>query len=217
MSIIPFEKILGKLDKPITGILHCGGYIGDDKDTYDSFGISNVLYVEPVPYLFGLLKEKVGAKNCIQAAVSDKEGEAKFYLGASFDRSNLGCSSLLKMSKLKELHPIEDCGTITVKTTTINKILENRPDINFINIDVQGSEFAAIRGSDLVLSQIDGILTEFSIEPLYEGSCVINDLLWIFDVAGFKESIREYATDYWGDSLFVRKPPFKQTGNIKRI
>ena len=205
MSVIPFQQILDKI-LYTKGILHLGGYNGDDKSEYDRYGISNVLYVEPNPILFEKLEKKVGRENCVQMAVCHKDDlEVDFNLYYSKDRSNLGCSSLFKWSGLKQNQHIEECGIIKVKTIKIDTLLRDRLDIDFINMDIQGAELHALYGAKKVLPQINCILTEFSIQKDYQDACLLYELDDFLLPKGFQRVITEFATKSWGDCVFIRK------------
>lgn len=204
--IFDFKRCIDIVGIP-TGILHCGAYNGDDVPTYTKHGISNVLYVEPNPILFKDLERVVGTENCVQAAVFHTDNLDMFFnLYYSKDRTNLGCSSLLEWSSLQENQYLEEIGDISVQTITINTLLKNRPEITFLNMDIQGCEVIALHRADKVLDQINAILTEFTLKPQYINGCTLSDLDNFLLPKGFTRVITEFADDActWGDTFYVR-------------
>lgn len=188
------------------GILQLGAYDGEEKKYWDEWGCTNVIYVEPNPTLYQRLVKNVGIQNALNIAIFDKDNiDLEFTLCYSKDRTNLGASSLLKPKNILVEHPaLEIIRTISVKTSTIDKILENRLEIDFLAMDIQGSELLALAGAIKSLYRFKCILTEFSIKSLYENDCSLDELDNFLTKFGFKRIITEFATDIWGDAFYIK-------------
>lgn len=210
--LIDFQEILKVLPNKPKSILHAGAHLCEEKEIYDKAGIPYVFWVECNPELFKEVVKKVTIQNCTNYAVAAKEGlELDFHRVYSLDRTNRGCSSLLKPTSIMNSPYLEQIDTIKVKTTTIDKLnLDNGP-FDFLVMDIQGAEKEALKGAILTLQNpnLRGILLEFTKKSMYEGDCLLDELDNFLLQYSFKRVITKYATDDtetgWGDSLFIRK------------
>lgn len=211
--LIPFKTILETINFTPKGVIHVGACLGEDLDMYLAHGIDNLVFIEGNPVLIPRLKLKVGSSYpVIQALLSDKTGETvDFFLHYSYDRSNMGCSSLFEMSEqFKKSHPaIQKVGSIKVKTKTLDLALkEGNIDSNrydFISMDVEGAELKVLHGAKETLKTTKAFLTEFSDSQRYTGQCVLKDLDEYLSDFGFKRVLTEYfdGKDY-GDTLYLK-------------
>lgn len=116
-----------------------------------------VFAFEPDPKNFSILKKNIeinGYQNVtlIQCAVSDTTGKIKLYL-----------SNDTKLNTVYKLDESKKC--IEVETIKIDDFLKDyHREINFIKIDIEGSETAAFRGMSLLLQKNKDIkiATEFN-------------------------------------------------------
>lgn len=204
--LISLNQIKKFIKEPPKGILQCGAYNGQGQDEWNQWGCANVLYVEPNPVLFEQLEKRVGSENCRKFAVCDKDGlDLDFHLCYSRDLTNLGASSLFEPTEILKKHSaLRKTGVITVRTTTIDKLLESRPEIDTLVLDIEGAELLALQGAEKVLPQIKNILLEFTTETRFDGDCTLAQLDHFLLPKGFKRVITEFATEVWGDALFIR-------------
>lgn len=188
-------------------ILHIGAHLGEDKAIYDSYGYSKVFYVEPNPELFPTLKQVVGEQNCLNMAVADKAGSSPFHLVYSKDRTNKGCSSLLKPTEILDNPYLEFIKTINVETITLDFINEIYGPFNFLVMDIQGAELLALQGGVQCLknNQFRGIILEFTLTSLYESDCKSHELNAFLKKYGYAPVRMEFANEAntWGDILYV--------------
>lgn len=76
--------------------------------------------------------------------------------------------------------------------------------IDFLWLDMQGSEFQMLKASPEILKTVQVIQTEVSRKPFYEGTIVLDEGKAWLESQGF---MAIYVTpDEHGDALFVRKP-----------
>lgn len=200
-------NVVSEYVKSPLSILHIGAHLGEDKKEYDNWGYTNVFYVEPNPELFPVLKQVVGEKNCLNMAVSDKVGSSPFHLVYSKDRTNKGCSSLLKPTEILDNPYLEFIKTINVETITIDFINEIYGPFNFLTMDIQGAELLALQGGVQCLKnkQFEGIILEFTLTSLYESDCKSHELKSFLGKYGYKPVKMEFANEAntWGDILYV--------------
>ncbi len=97
---------------------------------------------EPAPENYDLLTRNIrlnGYANIVAVpkAVSDREGQATFYLHDDSVAHSLHAETFAKSS-----------GTITVEMTSLDRFLEREgwPPIHLVKLDVEGTEAAALRG-----------------------------------------------------------------------
>ena len=137
-----------KLIKKGNIVLDIGTYIGLHTLTFAKLvgNQGKVISFEPVPNNFALLKKNVeinGYTNVIlvNKAVSNKNGNEKLYLS----NHNPGDNRLGNFGK-------EFDKSIEVETIRIDDYLENS-DVDFIKMDIQGSEPFAIEGMSILLQK----------------------------------------------------------------
>jgi FkbM family methyltransferase len=207
------KEIIKKYNVNITGIIHLGGCKGEELFSYYKNDINNVLLVEANPDLIKFLKIKKFFYNTFTKMKIDLEN----FAATDSDNdiltlnvtNNIQSSSILKLHKHSILHPeVKVIKEIKVKSYTINSLFQQDYDIknfNFMNLDIQGAELLALKGSDKILQNIKAIYTEINYDEVYKDCALINDLDEYLKKFNFK---RVYTTtpesDYWGDALYLR-------------
>lgn len=206
--LIPFQEILAILPQKPEYILHIGAHLAEELPIYQRAGISDVFWVEPNPELFDKVKEKVGGSNCIRLAVSDQINHiVDFHRVYSKDKTNMGCSSILKPTKMLDNPHLKQIDTIQVRTTTVDMINEFFGPFDFCSIDIQGAEMLALKGAKSALEEsLRGLLIEFTTVSFYENDCKLQELDEYLQQFGFERKITSFATDEqnWGDALWVK-------------
>jgi FkbM family methyltransferase len=213
VSADPNEYIRGIVKKllpenPI--ILEAGAYNGGDVIKSAQMWSKGTIYAfEPMPNLFEQLKAKT--KNfhnvhCYQIALSDATGTAKFYVSSgSSDMS----SSLLKPKDHLKYHPdVFFTKTIEVQAFNLDEWAhQNNVDhIDFMWLDMQGSEMAMLQAAPKILKTVQVIFTEVNKFEVYAGCPTYPVMKAWFESQGFVAVIEDL--DTWvdfGDVLFVRK------------
>ncbi len=121
---------------------------------YDNF--EKIISVEPHPRNVALIervKEKYNYNNVkvIPVAVSDKEGETRLYLGI-----HRGGHSLIRGHRMVS----STKKYILVKTTTLSSLLKHLEEISLVKVDVEGAEWAALKGAEQNLDTIKSWVIE---------------------------------------------------------
>ena len=210
---VPLKEIIKKYDLEISGIIHLGGCKGEELFSYYKNNINNVLLVEANPNLIKFLKLKKFFYNTFTKmkinvenfAATDRDNDI-LTLNVT---NNIQSSSILKLHKHSILHPeVKVIKKIKVKSYTINSLFNQEYDIknfNFMNLDIQGAELLALKGSDQILKNIKAIYTEINYDEVYKDCALINELDEYLKNFNLK---RVYTTtpesDYWGDALYIR-------------
>jgi FkbM family methyltransferase len=192
----------------ITGVVHVGGFVGEELNSYRSIGLTNTIIFEPQPNLFEIIKKKImldeqvhnvalGSKNETKTMyVSHRSGGVSNGSGAS--------SSLLKPKKHLEEHPeVTFPDEITVEVKTLDDY--NITGFNFMNIDVQGYELEVLKGATNLLKNIDGLIVEVNKDEVYEGCPMIDDIDDFLLGFGIERVFQVWQSKSWGDALYIRK------------
>ena len=160
------EKIIGSSWNCIDVGCHLGSVL---KIIRQAAPQGNHIAIEPIPYKANWLRKKFPDVEIMQIALSDKTEEQEFFL----QPHRSGYSGLrLHNSDGKVEH-------LRVKCQRLDDIVPQDRPINFIKIDVEGGELAALRGAPRILENFHPPilfectqtgLTAFDIKPedIYE-------------------------------------------------
>ena len=106
---------------------------------------------EPIPDLYSNLAKKY-EKDCKikNFAIADFVGQSEFH----YVVSNPAYSGIKKRSYPKK----EKIHKIKVKTTTLDEELINEKRVDLIKIDVEGGEFAVLKGSEKIINKFHPVI-----------------------------------------------------------
>lgn len=107
---------------------------------------------EPLPHLYGELKEKFGKKCAVfPYALSDLDGQTSF----NYVITNPAYSGI---KKRKYDRPDEQDSVITVEKKRLDNVVPADLPIHFIKIDVEGGEFDVVKGAEKILKKYHPII-----------------------------------------------------------
>lgn len=207
---IELNNLDQKYGTSITGLIQVGANNGQETQHYvEDCGIEKLVLFEPLPEAFNnLLRvvEPFQQKCHIEAhnvALGSEKQTSKIYIADNEGQS----SSLLKPTlHLEEHSNVLFEKEITVSVERLDDMDIDPSSINALSIDVQGYELEVLKGARQFLKNgIDYIVSEVSREPLYDQSAVIEEIDAFLDEAGFRRMHTVWATDFWGDALYVRR------------
>jgi FkbM family methyltransferase len=200
------------------------------------FPNSKVYSYEPLGNNVSLINENIAKYKSsniipIQIALSDRKGEAEFYVSSGrpdhiaedidWDFGNKS-SSLLEPNKTIEVHPwLKFKKKVTVNTDTLeNFMFENSISlIDFIHMDVQGAELMVLKGAGQSISKIKMIWLEVENVELYKNQPLASDVESFLKQNGFIK-IKDTVNKIAGDQLWVNYSYFlkkKITRNLYLI
>lgn len=155
---------------------------------------------EPIPAVFEKLTERMRPYpkvQCHNVALGNDTSSLVMHISKSSDSS-----SLLPMA---ELHQVEfpNMGIseqIEVKVIRLDEYVRqlNLPQPDVVKIDVQGYEDRVIRGGEITIRQARYCVLEMSLQPLYEGSPLFDDMYRQMRQMGFR--LTGFAGDLMGRS-----------------
>jgi len=211
--LINISDLVAEFKLHINGILHIGAHKCEELSAYNSIGVSNdsIIWVESNENLKCYHPAEL---HVIYETVSDTDNKE-----CTFNITNdTQCSSMLELDECIIEHPsITVVGTQTVNTTTVDTMLKkygkNPDDYNFLNLDIQGTELFALKGSTNYLKSVNYIYTEVNTKHIYKDCPLINDInKFLFD-NGF-ELIKYAFTDHgWGDAFYIRRQVYNVSYN----
>lgn len=192
------------------GIIHIGAHEGLELASYVDMGAERVLFIEANPEIYKKLIGNINHRAGViaaQCAISDHNGSITLHV-TSMDQS----SSILPLKGHLEIYPsIIEEKSVEVPCRTLDTLMAelqlDPADYNIINVDIQGAELLALRGSEATLLHIEAINSEINFEELYEGCAKIWELDSFLDRRGFdRVATTTPFHPSWGDGLYVKRP-----------
>lgn len=191
-----------KLD--INGILHVGAHECEELGVYRQVGLTDekIIWVEGNPSIYERMS-KYGVKNLYNALISDEEKLVDFII-----TNNGQSSSILELDEHKTEHPhVVEVARVQMNTQRLDNLLDKiNKDIpfNFINLDIQGNELAAIKSLGKYMEQIKYIYTEVNIKHLYKDCPLLDEIDDYLKTRGFIRYDTNITTHGWGDAFYIR-------------
>lgn len=203
-------------------LLHVGAHEGEELEDYvnERWGMTQTAWVEANPevadkLVMRLSAGKLGNHCVIQALAWDTDDdEVSFYVA-----SNSQASSALPMRvHLLEYPGIHVDQEIQVRARRLEKLIpEDFPPIDFINLDVQGSELRVLKGLGSRINEVLAIYSEVNIKELYSGCAMLEELDgWLLD-RGFVRVDWELTKAGWGDALYLRANVLPKARALRRF
>jgi FkbM family methyltransferase len=206
-SFSPQHKILRDL-APFDNLVHIGANTGQEMAMYLYFKIENIIWIEPDPRAFKLLKLRwlvYGRKGkVIRSLIDDVSGKTvNFYLlsqsGASSMFLPTGVLSINKEMKIRGI-------TRIITQTASDALTENRIEImgsnNCLVIDVQGAELSVLLGfTDLLKFRV--VMLEIA-PNLYAVKDNYNSIDKMLFGLGFKK-VFSPIREKWDDVIYVNQ------------
>ncbi len=207
----PLRKVLrknpDKFLKKVSGVVHVGANVGQERELYSTHGLS-VVWIEPIPEVFTQLNANIrDFKNqfAFQALVTDVDDkEYEFHIA----NNNGASSSVFELKQHKDIWPgVDYTTTVLLKSITLATFFKKEhidaSKYQALIMDTQGSELLVLRGSLPVLSNFKFIKTEVPDFESYEGCCQLSDINSFLIEHGYKEfSRKKFASRAEGGSYF---------------
>ena len=191
------------------GVLHIGAHLGEEAQEYENFNWIPIIWVEAQPILVKKLESKFQHPNhrVINAAIWNEDNVSlKLHVA-----SNSMSSSLLEFGSHASSYPeIQFVSEIEVLTKRIDTLIDATDMPNFLNIDIQGAELAAIQSLGDLITKVDYIFVEVNKREVYKECTKVGDLDSFLGDKGFNRvTTRWYIKQGWGDALYIRKSKIK--------
>lgn len=201
--LINLEHLYNKYNLNLKGIIHIGAHELEEKVVYNKLGITNIVWIEGNKNLVN--KHNNSNNLVLHGIVSDKDDEEKSFIITN----NYQSSSILELKTHKQAHPeIHEIDRYNIKTITLDTLLKNNNidhrEYNFMNIDIQGAELLALKGSSETLNSINYLYLEVNVNELYEGCALLPEIDVFLSNLGFKR-VETHLTGWgWGDAFYIK-------------
>jgi len=190
-------------------IVEAGAYTGADTvELAKIWPAGRIFAFEPLPSLMARVKARTAKHTNIvpcELALSDRRGEAMMHIsGGASDAS----SSLRPPKVTKQTHPhITWDQSITVQTATLDQWAQEKQidHVDFLWLDMQGHELAALKAAPRIMATVKVIVTEVFLKELYEGAPLYAEVRAWLEGQGFEVVSEKIAWEDSGNVLFVRR------------
>lgn len=201
-------------ERPIKKILHLGAHLGNEIEFYLKLNPDLIYWFEANPELIeglekNVLKHSHISQKIFQVAVSNENKELDFNLIYSNDMSNTGCSSLLELKEHSKQYPhIKKIKSVKVQSVNIDDFLKKNnleTEFDYVNMDIQGSEFDVLNSSEVLFQPTDFriIQLETCQIEMYAGQKLEKDIVDFMQSKRYKKIYYHPWAHNWGDTLFL--------------
>lgn len=196
-------------------IIEAGAHDGTNSRELASIPGSTIYCFEPLPGAFQRLVEATeGALNVKRypIALGQFDGEIEMFVSSG---KNDASSSILKPKEIRVVNPdIHFHEKIPVKVSTIDSWAQEHgvAKVDFLWLDMQGYELAAMQAAPRILETVSVIYTEVNLLEVYEGVPLYNDVWKWLTTAGFQVDRIDFVWPDQGEVLFVRDHHFSRCG-----
>ncbi len=213
--LLDLNSLNVRYDMSIRGVLHIGGYIGEECQLYHYMGIQNAIFFEPIKAHCEALNNRIQAFNypyrLMPFALGNKQGDIEINVSKTDNGDGSGASSSFLEPKVHlSQYPnitFEEKELVHMRTLDDLVFKANLIDIkkfNMINIDVQGYELEVFKGAKKCLKHIDYIIAEVNRDDVYEGCVQIEELDNFLGDYGFERLETSWEGQTWGDAFYKR-------------
>ena len=201
--LVDFNKLISAFNMDVKGVLHIGAHYGEEASFYNSNGLKDAIFFEPLSECFKVCKENISKFNyeAVNTALGPESSSVEMYT----ETRNEGQSSSVLKLHVNQYPDIVFDGTEKVDMITLDEYMKDRDNLyNLINIDVQGYELEVLRGATKTLQNIDYVYSEVNNQELYENCAMVEDLDYFLDDFGFARAFTHWAGGSWGDALYIK-------------
>ncbi len=186
-----------------SGVVHVGAHSAEELRDYETYGFGPVVWVEAQPNLVSELKMRIEAPSeVLEALVWDTSGERM-----SLKVTNNGQSSSVFEfgTHVIDYPEIEVVDEISLSTKRLDEILPRDFHHNFLNIDIQGAEYQALKGLGLLIKRFNYIYLEVNRGQVYNGINQVVDIDSLLEESGFLRVATVWTSASWGDALYMKR------------
>ena len=216
MPLLNLTKLNDTYEVKVKGVAHFGAHLGDEVKDYKKLNYKPIHLFEPQKKIFKKLEESFSKDEDIylyNIGLGKEKKTNKLYLSPTNESAS---ASLLKPSGHLKYHPeviFEDTENIEIYPYDDFDL----SNINYLNIDIQGYELEALKGSENSLRKyIEYIFIEISREEMYEGAILKNELdIYLRDFEFIRVSTRWVSSRIpWGDAFYIKKTKVKTSKKV---
>jgi FkbM family methyltransferase len=203
--LINLEELAKNYSIKPRNVLHIGGHEGEEASDYENSGVELVSWIEALPDKVKVMRSKLDPQRhvVIEGAAWETTGKTITLNVASFSQA----SSIFAFDESVNIYPsLRMSHQISVSTVTADSLYKSHRYPDFINLDIQGAELEALKGSVTTLKYTNYVYTEVSRKVLYKGGAHVKELDNFLRGFGFKRvTTRWMWLEGWGDALYIKK------------
>lgn len=205
--LIPLGVLMQKFNLDIRGIIHIGAHECEENQSYLDAGVKqeNIYWIEAMADKVNDMKHKHPTWNIYNEVISNENGNM-----VKFNITNNGqSSSLLELGTHLTQHPtVHVTKTVDLVTTRLSTLIEKEQidltKVNFLNLDIQGTELEALKSMDTGIDNIDYIYSEVNTDYLYVNCALLGEIDTYLSSKGFIRAAISMTTHGWGDAFYIR-------------
>jgi FkbM family methyltransferase len=180
--------------RELNGVIHVGANTGQERDEYARYGL-NVLWIEPIPWVFDELKKEISlyaSQRALEYLVLDEDGK-RMTLHVS---NNQGLSSsVMDLALHRDVWPsVHFTSDIEIQSYKLDTIIDrehiNLRDYDGLVLDTQGSELLVLKGAERVLRNARMVKVEVADFEAYAGCPRPEQVADLLGIYGLKEWMR---------------------------
>jgi FkbM family methyltransferase len=186
-----------------SGVVHVGAHAAEELEQYEIFGFGPVAWVEAQPLLASELKKRIKPPSVvIEALIWDTSGQQM----ALKLTNNSQSTSVFDFGTHEIDYPdIRVVGEISLTTVRLDEILPQGFTHSFLNIDIQGAEYQALKSLGKVIGNFQYIYLEVNNDQVYRGIQQVAEIDGLLGESGFVRVATIWTTASWGDAFYINR------------
>jgi len=204
--LLSYRSLIDQYDANVTGVIHVGGHIGQEMETYQKNNVKNLIVFEPQKIPFQKLSSVVDSIGFNNVKLINKAlGNSCATVEMTCNDGGL-CSSILKPKHVLQQYPdIIFDRKESVEMVTMDSVIGKTHDYNFLNMDTQGYELEVLKGATKTLEKIDYVYTEVNNTEVYENNALIEEIDEFLIDYNMVRVVTDWMGGTWGDAFYIRK------------
>ena len=204
--LLSFNSLIRKYSISVTGVIHVCGHIGQEMETYKKNNVGNLIVFEPQKVPFQKLTDVVNSIGFDNITLINKAlGNSCATVEMTCNDDGL-CSSILNPKHVLEQYPnIIFDRKETVEMVTMDSVIGENHNYNFLNMDTQGYELEVLKGAKNTLKTIDFVYTEVNNTEVYENNALIEDIDNFLKEYNMVRVETDWMGGTWGDAFYIKQ------------
>lgn len=204
--LLSYRSLIDQYDANVTGVIHVGGHIGQEMETYQKNNVKNLIVFEPQKIPFQKLSSVVDFIGFNNVKLINKAlGNSCATVEMTCNDGGL-CSSILKPKHVLQQYPdIIFDRKESVEMVTMDSVIGEIHDYNFLNMDTQGYELEVLKGATKTLEKIDYVYTEVNNTEVYENNALIEEIDEFLIDYNMVRVVTDWMGGTWGDAFYIRQ------------
>lgn len=226
-SVIPFGEqalnIVANLMPDNLVILEAGSYDGADTlKMAQCWPHANIYTFEPIHELLQKAKKTVGNLTNVHfydLALHSTTGKVKFYIASDAFQETMPSSSILEPKEhLKYYTNVQFNSCRELEAINLDEWAQKNgvDHIDFMWLDIQGSELSVLKAAPILLKTVKMIFTEVALAETYKGVPLYCEMRAWLEAQGFSVIHEEQTSICEANVLFLRNE-FNKNGNPIKV